>query len=121
MSKRIRLPLAFLLAALASVASAQSPGSGPPLPYVVAPDAVGIDLLNGRRVGTDSAISIGLAETPVLELSEGGGGLGGTPLAGFHYLDSAHPHFTDFFVLGDRGETNRFPDGSARTRWPPRT
>ena len=106
--------LLFLLFA-GGTALAQAPSSGPPLPHMVAPDAVGIDLLNGRRVGIDSAISVGLPNAPTLEISEGGGGLGGTPMGGFRYVDGSYPYFTDYFVLGNRGETNRYPDGTPRT------
>jgi RHS repeat-associated protein len=106
------------LAAFATGASAQTgsaPGSGPPLPEMVAPDAAGVDLLNGRRVGVDSAISIGATDAPALQVTEGGGGYGGTPLGGFHYTDGSYPHFSDFFVLGARGASNTFGDGTART------
>src|SRR5687768_17913214 len=56
------------------------------------------------RVGTDSAISIGAADAPALELTEGGGGFGGTPLGGFHYTDGSYPYFSSFLVLGSRGD-----------------
>ncbi|HYG29066.1 MAG TPA: RHS repeat-associated core domain-containing protein [Allosphingosinicella sp.] len=101
---------ALLMALLfpASAALGQSPGSGPPLPQMVAPDDAGIDLMNGRRVATDSGISIGPADDPALELSEGSG-FGGTPLAGFHYVRGDYPNFSDEYQLGDRIEYNR-PD-----------
>ncbi|HEX8526165.1 MAG TPA: hypothetical protein VF689_04235, partial [Allosphingosinicella sp.] len=105
---------AALLLLAATPAPAQAPSSGPPLPRMVAPDEAGIDLLNGRRVGTDSAISIGPADAPTLEVSEGGGGLDGTPLGGFHYVDGSHPNYSDYFVLGSRGESNGYSDGTAR-------
>jgi RHS repeat-associated protein len=109
----------WLLASLTAPALAQTPasgsaGSGPPLPQMVAADPAGVDLLSGGRVGTDSAVSIGAADAPALELSEGGGGFGGTPLGGFHYTDGNYPYFSDFFVLGTRGVSNTFGDGTAR-------
>ena len=104
------------LLGLASPVLAQTAagGGGAPLPEMVAPDAAGVDLLNGRRVGTDSAISIGAADAPALQLTEGGGGFGGTPLGGFHYKDGNHPYLSDFFVLGSRGVSNTFGDGTGR-------
>jgi hypothetical protein len=98
-------------------AAAQSSGNGPQLPSIVLPDGAGIDFINGRRVGTDSAISIGAADAPALELTEGGGGLGGTPNSGFHYVGGAYPYFYDSFYLSGREEHNRsaggiLPDGS---------
>ena len=110
----------LLLAGLAAPLLAQAPtagsaGNGPPLPEVLAPDAAGIDLLSGGRVGTDSAISIGAADAPALALTEGGGGFGGTPLGGFHYTDGSYPYFSSFLVLGNRGVSNTFGDGTART------
>jgi RHS repeat-associated protein len=108
---------AFATLALSGTASAQSSGNGPPLPSTVLPDGAGVDLINGRRVGTDSAISIGPSDAPALELNEGGGGLGGTPHSGFHYLAGAYPYFYDSFYLAGREEHNRslgaiLPDGS---------
>ncbi|HEX8239200.1 MAG TPA: RHS repeat-associated core domain-containing protein [Allosphingosinicella sp.] len=100
---------------LAQAPTAGSAGSGPPLPQTVAADPAGVDLLSGGRVGTDSVISIGAAEAPALELSEGGGGFGGTPLGGFHYTDGNYPTFSDFLVLGSRGVSNTFGDGTGRT------
>jgi RHS repeat-associated protein len=82
---------------------------------MVAPDAAGVDLMNGRRVATDSAISIGAADQPVLQITDGTDGLGGTPVAGFHYVDGFYPNFTDFFVLGNRGESNQAGDATRRT------
>ena len=106
--------LAFATPGIAQTPPGGSAGSGPPLPEMVAPDAVGIDLLNGRRLGTDSAISIGAADAPSLALTEGGGGFGGTPLGGFHYVNGGYPFISDFFVLGNRGASNTFGDGTAR-------
>lgn len=106
--------LGFASPAHAQTTAGGSAGTGPPLPEMVVPDAVGIDLLNGRRLGTDSAISIGAADEPAFSLTEGGGGFGGTPLGGFHYTDGTHPYMSDFFVLGARGASNTFGDGTAR-------
>ncbi|HEX8532603.1 MAG TPA: RHS repeat domain-containing protein, partial [Allosphingosinicella sp.] len=92
---------------IAQPAQAQTPGSGPPLPATVAPDAAGIDLLNGRRVGVDSAISIGSPDAPALEFSEGGGGFDGTPIAGFRYLRGNYPYLSEEYYLGNRQEYNR--------------
>jgi RHS repeat-associated protein len=110
----------WLLASFAAPGLAQAPpagsaGSGPPLPDMVATDAVGVDLLSGSRVGTDSAVSIGAADAPALALNEGGGGFGGTPLGGFHYTDGSYPYFSSFVVLGSRGVSNTFGDGTGRT------
>ncbi|HEX8063005.1 MAG TPA: RHS repeat-associated core domain-containing protein [Allosphingosinicella sp.] len=115
-----RLCLALVGVGLAAPALAQTPtsgsaGDGPPLPQMVAPDAAGIDLLNGRRVAVDSAISIGSAESPALEITEGGGGYGGTPLGGFHYVAGSYPRFSDYVVLGSRVVSNTFGDGTARS------
>jgi hypothetical protein len=104
---------------LAAPAGAQTPGAGsagngPPLPDVTAVDSAGIDRVNGVRVGTDSVISIGAADHPSLEFSEGGGGYSGTPLGGFHYTDGNYPSFSDFLVLGSRAMSNAFPDGTGR-------
>lgn len=99
---------------LAQTPSAGSAGSGPPLPDMVATDAAGVDLLSGSRVGTDSAVSIGAADAPALELTEGGGGFGGTPLGGFHYTQGNYPHFSSHLVLGSRTVSNTFGDGTAR-------
>jgi RHS repeat-associated protein len=98
-----------------NAALAQTSSSGPPLPEMVAPDAAGVDLLNGRRVATDSAVSIGASDKPAMQITDGTDGLGGTPVAGFHYVDGFYPNFTDFFVLGARAESNRFGDGTKRT------
>jgi hypothetical protein len=107
------LALGFAAPSRAQTTSSGSSANGP-LPEMVAPDAMGIDLLSGQRVGTDSAITIGAVDSPALSLTEGGGGLGGTPLGGFHYTDGAYPHFSDFFVLGNRGVSNTYGDGTAR-------
>ncbi|HEX8467654.1 MAG TPA: hypothetical protein VF620_07610 [Allosphingosinicella sp.] len=114
--------LAFLGLCAASAASAQGSGNGPPLPEMVAPDVAGVDLLNGRRVGTDSAISIGAADSPALSFSEGGGGFGGTPIAGFHYLRGSYPNFYHEFYLGSRREfagtsASILSDGSTVDWW----
>jgi RHS repeat-associated protein len=110
-----RAALALVAAFLALPCAAQTSGNGPPLPEMVAPDDQGIDLLNGRLVATDSMIAIGAADQPALQITDGTGGLGGTPVAGFRYLDGTYPYFSDFYVLGNRGESNRFGDGTART------
>jgi len=110
-----RLAAFLVLAAWGSAGMAQTPGGGPPLPQVVAPDAAGIDLIYGRRVGTDSAISIGAADAPALEFTEGSGGYGGTPLAGFHYTDVAYPYTSEYLVLGNRAMSNRYGDGTGRS------
>lgn len=99
---------------LAQTPASGSAGDGPPLPQTVAPDAAGIDLLNGRRVAIDSAVSIGAAQAPALEITEGGGGFGGTPLAGFHYVAGTYPYLSDHVVLGNRAVSNTFGDGTAR-------
>lgn len=108
------LALSFTTPGLAQSPSGGSAGQGPPLPEMVASDAVGVDLMNGRRVGTDSDISIGAADSPALQLTEGGGGFGGTPLGGFHYTDGAYPRFSDFYVLGSRAASNAYDGGYAR-------
>jgi len=110
-----RLAGLIVLAAWAGAGMAQAPGGGPPLPQVVAPDSAGVDLLYGRRVGVESAISIGAADSPAMEFTEGSGGYGGTPLAGFHYRDGAYPNYSEYLVLGNRGMSNRFGDGTGRT------
>ncbi|HEX8448196.1 MAG TPA: RHS repeat-associated core domain-containing protein, partial [Allosphingosinicella sp.] len=103
-------------------AAAQSSGNGPPLPEMVAPDVAGVDLLNGRRVGTDSAISIGAADSPALSFTEGSGGFGGTPIAGFHYLHGSYPNLYHNFYLGSRREyagtsASTLSDGSTIDWW----
>lgn len=87
----LELGLAFFGLCAAGGASAQTSVNGAPLPQMVAPDAAGVDLMNGRRVGTDSAVSIGAAEAPALSFTEGGGGFDGTPIAGFHYRRGSYP------------------------------
>jgi RHS repeat-associated protein len=111
--------LGLLLLCSTGEASAD-PGNGPPLPRVTAVDQNGVDLLYGRRTGSDSEITIGLADAPDLELAEGFNGFTGTPLGGFHYTDGSYPNYSDFYVLGERGETNNYggagrylPDGMA--------
>jgi len=99
---------------LAQTPDPGSAGNGPPLPAMVATDTAGVDLISGSRVGIDSAVSIGAADSPALELTEGGGGFGGTPLGGFHYTDGAYPYFSSFLVLGSRGVSNTFGDGTGR-------
>jgi RHS repeat-associated protein len=101
--------------ALAQTPTSGSAGDGPPLPQMIAPDEAGVDLLNGRRVTIDSAVSIGSAEAPALQITEGGGGYGGTPLGGFHYVAGSYPRFSDYAVLGSRAVSNTFGDGTART------
>jgi RHS repeat-associated protein len=108
------LALFFTTPGLAQSPAGGSAGQDPPLPEMVASDAVGVDLVNGRRVGTDSDISIGAADSPALQLTEGGGGFGGTPLGGFHYTDGAYPRFSDFYVLGSRAAANAYDGGYAR-------
>jgi RHS repeat-associated protein len=111
--------LGLLLLFLNAPVSAD-PGNGPPLPRVTAVDQNGVDLLYGRRTSVDSDVGVGLADAPDLELAEGFNGFTGTPLGGFHYTDGSYPNYSDFYVLGERGETNNYggagrylPDGMA--------
>jgi RHS repeat-associated protein len=105
----------LIMGCWAACAIAQTSSNGPPLPEMIAPDRAGVDLLNGRRVATDSGISIGTNDNPVLQITDGTEGLGGTPVAGFHYRSGVYPYFSDFLVLGAKGESNTFGDNTART------
>ncbi|MDB5691070.1 MAG: ParB-like nuclease domain [Alphaproteobacteria bacterium] len=99
--------LLLILAASGAQTNAQTASNAPPLPQTVLPDGVGIDLLNGGRVGADSAISIGAPDAPTLEVSDGSAGLGGTPNRAFHRMRGSYPSFYDEFYLAGRIETNR--------------
>lgn len=78
--------LAILMAG-SGPANAQTGPDGRPLPHVVTVDKQGIDLLNGRRTGAESEVSIGPPDAPLFSLSHGAAeGLTGVAWRGWVYI-----------------------------------